>query len=85
VVEVEAPTAAVAAEVSTVAGVGASTAAVEGGSIARVVADIVEVVPSGPRGLSAEEVTAAARLADQRQATTERTGIRTADSVRRAA
>lgn len=82
-VEVEAPTVAVAA-VSTVAAE-VSTAAVEGGSIARVVADIVEVVPSGPRGLSAEEVTAAARVADQRQATTERTGIRTADSVRRAA
>ena len=82
-VEVEAPTVAVAA-VSTVAAE-VSTAAVEGGSIARGVADIVEVVPSGPRGLSAEAVTAAARVADQRQATTERTGIRTADSVRRAA
>ena len=75
---------AVAAVVSTV--VGASTAGVEEGvSIAGVVADIVEVAPSEPRGPSAEEATAAAALvADSRRAATERAGVRTADSVHRA-
>lgn len=76
----------VAEEAPTVAG--ASTAAVEEEqvSIARVVADIVEGAPSGPRGPSAEEATAAGALvADSRRAASERAGVLTADSVHRAA
>ena len=77
----------VEAEVSTVAGVGASTAVVvEEVSIARVVAHIVEGAPSGPHGPSAGEATAAlALVADSRRAATERAGVLTADSVHRAA
>jgi len=90
VVEAEAFTAGVVeAVVSTVVGVGASTAAVEEEeevSIARVVAHIVEGAPSGPHGPSAGGATAAlALVADSRRAATERAGVLTADSVHRAA
>jgi len=87
-VEAEAFTAGVVeAVVSTVVGVGASTAAVEEEvSRARVVAHIVAGAPSGPRGPSAGGATAAlALVADSRRAATERAGVLTADSVHRAA
>jgi hypothetical protein len=87
--EAEAFTAGVVeAEGSTVAGVGASTAALaaEEVSIAGVGAHIVEGAPSERRGPSAGGATVAAALvADSRRAATERAGVRTADSVHRAA
>jgi hypothetical protein len=74
-------------EVSTVAGVVVSTVeAVEQVSIARgEAADIAEAAHSGASGLSAEAGTVAALVADQRRATTDRAGVRTADIAHRAA
>jgi len=85
-VEAEAFTAGVVeAVVSTVVGVGASTAVEEEVSIARVVAHIVEGAPSGRRGPSAGGATVVAALvADSRRAATERAGVLMADSVHRA-
>ena len=81
---VEGPTEAVAGftevvvEGSTLAVVEVSMVAAEG---------IVEAAPMEARGLSEEEVLteAEAFVADRRRVTTERTGVRTADSVHRAA
>ena len=95
----EGPTEAVAGftevvvEGSTLAVVGFTEVVVEGSTLAVVEVSmvaaegIVEAAPTEARGLSEEEVLteAEAFVADRRRVTTERTGVRTADSVHRAA
>jgi hypothetical protein len=86
-VEVAAPTAVVGVEAFTAAVVEVSTVAVVAVSEARgvVAADIVEEAHSEVRDLSVEVGTAAAALvADQPRAATERAGTRTADLAHRA-
>jgi phage-related baseplate assembly protein len=81
------------AEGPTEAVAGFTEAVVEGSTLAvvegsRVAAEgIVEAAPMEARGLSEEEVLteAEAFVADRRRVTTERTEVRTADSVHRAA
>lgn len=63
---------------------GSTLAVAEGSTVAE---GIVEAAPMEARGLSEEEVLTGAEafVADRRRVTTERTEVRTADSVHRAA
>jgi phage-related baseplate assembly protein len=82
---VEGPTEAVAGFTEVVVEGPTLVVVVEGSMVAA--EGIVEAAPMEARGLSEEEVLteAEAFVADRRRVTTERTGVRTADSVHRAA